>query len=177
MSAGPFLFAKSGVLNKKRSLAPLPFTSGVRVETLNVGRTFFVFKVRSFKQKAVSRAPSISRFSEKSNSENLGISVFPNFRINSQNFGNFCFSEIMEIRKNEKAGVRALSAAPKRNRRAAFYGKTAALRFTAISPRGSLTVARRFTAKLPRSGLRRPRQREREQIERERDQSHCSGCS
>ena len=171
MSAGPFLFAKFGVLNKKRSLAPLPFTSGVRVETLNVGRTFFVFKVRSFKQKAVSRAPSISRFSEKSNSENLGISVFPNFRINSQNFGNFCFSEIMEIRKNEKAGVRALSAAPKRNRRAAFYGKTAALRFTAISPRGSLT------AKLPRSGLRRPRQREREQIERERDQSHCSGCS
>ena len=27
--------------------------------TLNVGRTFFVFKVRSFKQKAVSRTPSI----------------------------------------------------------------------------------------------------------------------
>ncbi len=29
MLAEPFLFSKSGVLNKKRSLAPLPFTSGV----------------------------------------------------------------------------------------------------------------------------------------------------
>ena len=59
MSAGPFLFSKSGVLNKKRSLAPLPFTSGW-IETLNVGRSLFVFKVRSFKQKAVSRALPIT---------------------------------------------------------------------------------------------------------------------
>jgi hypothetical protein len=31
MLAGPFLFSKSGVLNKKRSLAPLSITSGVRL--------------------------------------------------------------------------------------------------------------------------------------------------
>ena len=165
------MFAKFGVLNKKRSLAPLPFTSGVRIETLNVGRTFFVFKVRSFKQKAVSRAPSISRFSGKSNSENLGISVFPNFRINSQNFGNFCFSEIMEIRKNEKAGTcplrRAKTKPPRcvlrQNRRAAFYGDIAARRLNRRAAFYGETAAQRFTAAST--------ERERADRERERPES------
>jgi hypothetical protein len=137
MSAGPFLFAKSGVLNKKRSLAPLPFTSGVRIETLNVGRTFFVFKVRSFKQKAVSRAPSISRFSEKSNSENLGISVFPNFQ---------SIPKILEISvfpklwKFEKMKRRVYVPSPPRQ------NETAALRFTAKPPRCVLRRYRRAAA-------------------------------
>ena len=83
MLAGPFLFSKSGVLKKKAvSRAPSNHVRG------------------SIKLK---RHLWSEIYSENSNSGNLAISVFPNFRINSQKFGNFRFPEILvTIRKMKR---------------------------------------------------------------------------
>ena len=147
MLAGPFLFSKSGVLNKKRSLAPLPIKSGVRLNYLKRHRL-----VRDFLRKFEFRKFGNFCFSEFSNE-------FPKI-------WKFLFSQILvTIRKMKRrvympstghvtrlfhttaAALRARqpgAAAQKRNRRAAA------------------TRRRSAHTKPPHGGGPAPRDRERE---------------
>ena len=150
MLAGPFLFSKSGVLNKKRSLAPLPITSGVRLNYLKRH-----LLVRDFLRKFEFRKFGNFCFSEFSNQ-------FPKIWkfLFSRNFG--------DNSKNEKAGIHALYRAryppfPYDRRRS--EGSTARRRRTTTKPpRGGGPAPQRKneTAARRRPGASRQRERERE---------------
>jgi hypothetical protein len=152
--------------------------------TLNVGRTFFVFKVRSFKQKAVSRTPSIHvrgsiklfeetpfgpRFSQKIRIPEIWQFLF--FRIFEsipKNLEISVFPNFGDNSKNEKAGIHALYRAryppfPYDRRRS--EGSTARRRRTKTQPpRGGDPAPQRphETAARRRPGASRQRERERE---------------